>query len=115
MGRILYLRNQDGDSIVDCEIYRDQNEVSNGHFIELSCTVDIEFYSLLLLNFNSRGKQREVMDDFSQIQELRGWLWEVFLDNNNDGTEEQENAVIEELRDYFKEIADKYELAVVED
>lgn len=114
MGRILFLRNRKNESIVDCDVHRTENEVSNGRYVELSCTVDIKSYSDFLLGLN-KEKRKEAIKDFDEIQELRGWLWEKFLYPDNDGTEEQERAVIEELRGYFGEIADKYRLAVVED
>lgn len=114
MGRILFLRNQDNESIVDCSIYRDKNEIHGNWYVELNCTVDIKSYSKLLLGLNEE-KQTEAIADFDEIQELRGWLWEKFLFPNNNGTEEQLHATIEEVRTHFADIAAKYGLGVVED
>jgi hypothetical protein len=107
---ILFLRDQNNNSIVDLECY-----VSNedGHrFVELHVTVDIMYYSVLLLGNLHRKEQ--VIADFSEIQELRGWLWEkYFMGSTNDP--DKYDDVIAELRKILKTVGEKYELGYVED
>ena len=65
--RTLYLRNPNGDTLVDIEV---------GDF-DIHAVVCIKPYSQLLLLHQVRC--REVIDLFDQLQEIRGWYWERFL------------------------------------
>jgi len=107
---ILYLRNIRNDSIVDIECYVETEDGSS--FVELHSLVDIKHYSVFLL-MNPK-KQIEIIRDFSDIQELRGWLWETyFLGGKNDP--EKYNDIIARLRKVLQEVAEKYDLSYVED
>lgn len=108
---ILFLRNQDNNTIVDLECYVDRGD-NDYRFVELSVTVDIMYYSLFLLE--NLDKKEEIISTFSDIQELRSWLWEVyFMGGDNDP--DKYDDVIKELRKMLKRVAEKFDLAYVED
>jgi hypothetical protein len=104
---ILFLRNKKNDTILDVECF-----VEEGH-VELHSTVCIEPYSELLLA-QPEEKQVETMIDFGKLQELRGWLWEMYF-GGRQNTADQYDEILKILRTYLKEVADKYDIAYVED
>lgn len=75
-----YLRNNDNDTVVDIETTKD----------DLDCVVSIKYFAKLLDQFDmrdnkfnnamsdfiGRGLKEQVVDDFSQIQEIRSWYFE---------------------------------------
>lgn len=106
----LFLRDKKNNTIVDLDCYIDTGD-NNNKFIELQVVVDIQWYSKLLLD-NLKRKE-EIIDIFSYIQELRGWLLEVYFKDNNDP--DKYDDVMNELKGLFKEVAEKYDLLYVED
>mgnify|MGYP006303855865 CR=1 FL=1 len=108
---ILFLRDRDNNTIVDLDCYIDTGE-NNYRFIELQVLVDIRYYSKLLLdNLDSRD---EIISVFSDMQELRGWLWErYFMGGDNDP--EKHGDVMRYLKTLFKAVAERYDLRYVED
>ena len=110
---VLFLRDERNNSIVDLECYVKTGENDPKYkYVELSVTVDIQWYSLLLLQ--NLDRKIEIISDFSEIQELRGWLWEnYFMGGNNDP--EKYGDVIAELRKMLLVVAKKYDLGYVED
>ncbi len=106
----LFLRNNKNQSIVDLEIWVKTED--NHSFIELQSAVIIETYSKFLLK--NLDRKIEIIEDFSNLEELRGWLWEsYFMGGNNDPKKYPEVLLI--LRTLFKEIAEKYDLTYIED
>jgi len=103
---VLFIRNKDNDTILDLEVY-----ASKG-YVELKSVIDVENYSIFLLE--NLNKSKEIIEDFQELSELRGWLWEVyFMAERN--TSDKYNDVLEILRVRIKEIAKKYDLYYVED
>lgn len=100
---VLFLRSQTNYTIVDCEIFPKDN------YTELRCIIDIREYSnFLLKNIKNANK---IVEDFDQIQELRGWLWEGR--GSNKDTEYMD--IVAEVRQFLMSIAKKYDLYYVED
>jgi len=95
-------------SIVDIEVYKKDN------YIEISSVVCIEPYSELLIKLYSDDpiKASELIETFSDLQELRGWLWEVyFMDNKN--TIDKYDDVVEDINNRLKEVASKFDLFLI--
>lgn len=107
---ILFLRNQKNETIVDLEVYVKTED--DNKFIEVSSSIIIDTYSQFLLDNINRAKV--IIKDFSNISELRGWLWEVYF-NGGDNNPDKYDDVLKTLRSYFNKIADKYNLIYVED
>lgn len=107
---ILFLRNDKRVSIVDIECFVKTEDERK--FVEISSCVIIKPYSEFLLK--NLDKKDEIINDFSEIDELRGWLWESYFMGGDNDPKEYGN-VIEILRKRLKEIAEKYDLAYVED
>ena len=107
---ILFLRNNKNQSIVDLEVWvKTENDYK---FVEISSVVIIETYSKFLLK--NLDRKTEIIEDFSNISELRGWLWEkYFCGGDNDPKKYPE--VLLELKRLFETIAEKYDLNYVED
>ncbi len=107
-----YLRTKGGKTILDVECWIKREESNS--FVELSSVVDIKNYSILLLENTDQKKQVQIIADFDQLSELRGWLWEVFFMVKKN-TEKEFDGVKTELKAILKKVADKYGLFVVED
>lgn len=90
---------------MDCEIYPKEG------YTELHCFIDIEEYSKLLLSAKPEMKV-DIVNDFSFLQELRGWLWEARGSNTAD---EYMNIVADVRNTFLKPLADKYGMRYVED
>lgn len=100
----LFLRNDRNETIVDIEL----NEGENG--LDLRSVVIIETYSeLLLKNLNISD---EVISDFSELSELRGWFWEVFMEMSDKPTFIDAR---KQVKTILTTIAKKYNLAYIED
>ena len=107
---ILFLRSQKNRTIVDIECFVKTEE--GRKFIELHATVIIDEYSKFLLD--NLDKKDEIISDFHDMSELRGWLWENFF-MGDDNDPEKYDEVIKELRTMLKDYATKYNLYYVED
>jgi len=95
-------------TIVDIEVYKKDN------YIEIDSVVCIEPYSDLLLRTYSddKNKATELIETFDELQELRGWLWEVyFMDNKN--TIDKYDDVIDDIENRLKDVASKFELFLI--
>ena len=106
---VLFIRNNHDNSIVDLEIYEAGNDNS---YIELYPEILIGTYSKFLLENIDRSE--EIIRDFDEINELRGWLWEYYF-MGRQNTAKEFNIVLELVRNKLKEIANKYNLYYVED
>jgi hypothetical protein len=99
----LYLRDSDRNTILDVEF----NKNKDG-YLDLRSVVVIKSYSKLLLDNLDRSD--EVVEDFSFLSELRGWLWETV--EFKDASYEH---VLEELKKIFVTFGDKYGLVFIID
>jgi hypothetical protein len=107
---ILYLRNKNNRTIVDIEIFVKRDEKQK--FVELRSVVVIDTYSEFLLN--NLDKSDEVIDVFSRISKLRGFMWEdYFMDRDN--TPDELKNVVRMVGDFLKDVATKYGLYYVTD
>lgn len=106
----LFIRDNQNRSIVDLEIYvKKDNDKS---YVELSSDIILTPYSEFLLA--NLDRKDEIVDAFSTISELRGWLWEsYFVDEENTGDKYDE--VVNVVKTFLKEIATGFELYYVED
>ena len=63
-------------TILDCEYFIKREEGMK--FLEIHSSVIVDTYSEFLLNSNPE-KQMEIVEDFTELSELRGWLWESYF------------------------------------
>jgi len=106
----LFLRTKTNKTIVDIELWVKKEDEHS--FVELSSSIDIQNYSIFLLN--NLDKKLDIINDFELLSELRGWLWEnYFMTKKN--TPEEYNNVLKELKTILEEIGDKYGLHLVTD
>jgi len=107
---ILFLRSQKNRTIVDIECFVKTEE--GRKFIELHASVMIREYSKFLIE--NLDRKDEIIRDFDELSELRGWLWEsYFLGGDNDPNEY--STVIQIVRGKLQDVANKYNLYYVED
>lgn len=105
-----YLRNQNNQSILDLELYVKKEE--GRQFVELSSSVIIKPYSKLLLDNPTR--QDEIIEAFSELSEMRGWLWEsYFMGGNNDP--EKYKDVRKVVSEWLQKVAKEFDLYYVTD
>ena len=113
---ILFLRNNKGENLLDLNVWikSDSEGINEYKYIELNSSIHIPSYSKLLLN--NAKKQAKIIEDFDNLSELRGWLWERhFMVGRNEGTQEQLTEVIGKLRKTLKKVAKDYKLELIED
>lgn len=100
----LFLRNDKNQSVVDIEINFSKDKQ------DLHSVVVIEHYSKLLLDNLDRSE--EVIKDFAEIDELRGWFWEVYMEMTNEPSQKD---CVEKVKGFLMTLADKYKLSYVVD
>lgn len=108
---VLYLRNKRNKDIVEIELNVKTDEGTK--FVECSCAIDITGYSKLLLSTPEQN-QKILIQEFDDLSEIRGWMWERYFAVKKN-TESEYDGVLSDVRDWLKKLADKYELNVVED
>lgn len=109
---ILFLRNEQNQTILDLDVWI-KTEESNS-FVEISSSIDISNYSKMLIKNTDKIIQNQMIKDFYELSELRGWLWEIFfMGRKNDPNEF--NLVVKELKTILKTVAERYDLFLVED
>ena len=106
---IWYLRNQKNKTVFEVEVWT--NQIDNWRFVEVSPSVNIQNYSILLLESTH---QINMIWDFYKLSELRGWLWEEFFVGKKNDVKYYDE-VIEELRIKLEWIAGKYNLLLIQD
>jgi hypothetical protein len=107
---ILFLRNKNNRTIAEAEVYIKTED--GNKFVELHASVDIKYYTEFLLK--NLDKAREIAENFNDISELRGWLWETYFAGGDNDVNEYKN-VVKVLGEYFSSIAKKYDLYYTED
>ncbi len=91
-----FLRNQDNRTLIECEVYdRD-----------LSAAVDLEEYSLYLLNKIKKSEREDFIYDMNYLNDIRGRWWE-----DDPGVQTPEEFVTEE----YTRVAKKWNLYYVTD
>jgi tRNA C32,U32 (ribose-2'-O)-methylase TrmJ len=103
----LFLRNEKNETILDLEVWVKTEDSYS--FVELSSSVDIKNYSLMLIKNTDKEKQIEMISDFDELSELRGWLWEVFFMVKKNEPKEYDS-VVQELKVILKKVADNISL-----
>ena len=106
----LFLRDEKGGTVIDCEYWI---KTEDGYrFLEISSTIDVIPYSMLLLR--NIDRKEEVIGHIHELSELRGWLCErYFMDRQNNPDEY--DIVLKELRRMFSHVAQELDLNFVED
>jgi|TARA_R110000851_G_scaffold56073_3_gene131198 hypothetical protein len=109
----IFIRDKKNNSILSLDVGVQARE-DKSKFVELSSVVDVEYYSRFLLN--NLDIKNEIISDFQELSELRGWLWEsYFMTGKNIGSEEQYSDVLSKLKEMVKEVVTKYCLYYTED
>jgi hypothetical protein len=106
----IYIRDNQKRSIVDLELY--VKKEGDKSYIELNSEIILTPYSEFLLA--NLDQKEEIIEAFSTISELRGWLWETFfMGEKNDPTKFDE--VVAVVKVFIKDIAADFNLYYVED
>ena len=109
----LFIRDNKNNSILELDVGIQSRE-DKSKFVELSSQVIVEYYSKFLLE--NQNQSEEIITDFEELSELRGWLWEsYFMTGKNIGSEEQYADVLSKLKETIKDTATKYNLYYTED
>ena len=106
---ILFIRDKKNNTILDLDVYVS----SESGLIDISATVVIEHYSRFLLS-SPEDRREEIISDFDELQEIRGWLHESYFLNRKN-CEKEYDRLLEVLRKMIKEFAHKHGLGYVED
>ena len=104
----IFLRDQKNNTILDVDIW-----VDDYSHVEVSSVVIIKEYSNFLLNL-PKEKQKKAIDDFDNLSELKGWLWEVYFTTGKNTPEHIDN-VKKEIKKKIKKVSEKYNLLLIED
>lgn len=94
----LFLRNKRNQTVLDLELWEQQG------MVDLSSVVVIDTYSEFLLENLERSA--EVVADFKELSELRGWLFERFAYEKRRNFDE----VLAALKSILTTVAKKYGL-----
>ncbi len=100
----LFLRNDENQSVVDIEI---NFKISSQ---DLHSSVSIEHYSKVLLDNLNRSD--EVIRDFTEIDELRSWFWEDYMEFADKPSQKE---CVEHVEKKLILLANKYNLFYVTD
>lgn len=108
---IFYIRNKENKTIIEIVLFKKKED--GREFVEISSGINIPEYSELLLN--NLNMKDYIIEDFRFLDEIRGWMWEVyFMDGNNNNIDDYDN-VKKAISKYINDIANKYNLIVVVD
>ena len=116
---ILYLRNSKNETILDVDLYikKENDDATDWQhtpksFIEISSVVPIEVYSRFLLD--NLDKKDEIIETFSALDELRGWLWETYFMGMKNDVKEYDN-VVKEVTQMLISVAKNFNLNFITD
>jgi len=93
-----FIRDHRNKSIVDIDVFTDENGE-----VDLSCTVLIEPYSKFLTE--NLENDLQIINDFQSVQDIRGWLWEVYKPANDNVTKEDVSARVKRI---LTQLSDAY-------
>ena len=116
-----YIRDKRNRDIVDLEFWvKTDYELTPPHrYLEISTYIDAKNYGKLLLDRSERFSRKyleNLMNDMSEIQELRGWMWEnYFSSKQNTGSDEDQRKINDYIFTLLKEVCNKYDLYLVTD
>jgi len=99
----LFLRDRQNRTLVDIELMKN---------LDISVSIDIEEYSRLLLEQPGKLEQHKLIKAFSFIDELRGWLWEVFYTTQRNKDFDTMKAQITKI---IADIGMEFNLKLIED
>jgi len=108
----IFLRTDKNQTILDLDVWVKTEDANS--FVEISSNIDIFNYSYFLLKEHDKKKQMQIIHDFDRLSELRGWLWEIYFQGRQNREEEYES-IVEELKHFLYEIANKYDLCLIID
>jgi hypothetical protein len=115
---ILFLRDKNNENLYEVEI----NKSKDKRIIDVHGSVNVEEVLWYVVEKTRNGENAlivEFIKDFSFLDEIRGWYWEVYNNNrffhNEEEVEKEYDDVVREIRKKLKAIAPKYSLSVVED
>jgi len=108
----LFLRTKNNHTILDLDVWVKTED--DHSFVEISSSVDIKNYSILLIAEKEKFKQIQMINDFDELSELRGWLWEVYFSSKVNKPEYYDD-VVGKVKKMLVIIANRYELYLVED
>lgn len=91
-----FLREQNNRTIIECEVYDS----------DLSASVDLEEYSLYLINKITKSQREDFIYDLNYLNDIRGRWWE-----DDPGVQTPEEFVAEQ----FLRVAKKWDLVYVTD
>lgn len=108
----LFIRDKENKTIVDCEIWNKKE----GDYIytDISTSIDIETYSKLLLNTTGRLIKLDIIETFWYSQELREWLWHGYYSSGSNNGEDLDD-IKNEVKKFFTEVCNRFDLEYVED
>jgi len=100
----LQIRNNKNVTLVDIELFEKED------FVELRSVVCVKPYSeLLLITYENDGpKAMSMIRAFDELQELRGWLWEVYF-MGEDNKAEKFPQVLEEVKKILQKVCDDFD------
>ena len=105
---IFYLRTQSGENIIDTEIYSTMDTIVG---FDLHSTIYPKGYGRKIIGIhnNANNEEEEFMSDIDELNDLRGLYWELL---RYQGIREK-SEMIKIIETKYKEVADKYELKVI--
>lgn len=103
---VIYLRDRKGINYFEVEFYEEENN------IELHASVYSTNCFKLLLREKNEDYIKKFINSFEFLEELRGWYYEVYLQQNPNPTYTD---VLDTLRKIMKEYAGQLDFWVVED
>lgn len=98
---IHFLRDENNNTIIETECWVDSNDNGSERFIDITSSVDIMHYSIHLLSLVDQEQQMNFIGLISNLDSLRGWLWERhFMGRQNDP--EEIDRVQEDVKRFYQ-------------
>lgn len=104
-----YLRDNKRNTIIETECWVKREDWK---YIEVSSTVDIIQYSRFLLDNLERAGA--VMAYISELDELRGWLWEVYFMNEKNDPSKIDDVNLK-ISQFYQKVAKELNLYYITD
>lgn len=108
----LFIRDKDSKTIVDCEIWNTNED--DRIYTKISTSIDIKSYSKFLLNTTDRSIKLDIIETFSYIQELSEWLVYGYYSSGSNNGEDLDD-IKNEVKKFFTEVCNRFDLEYVED
>lgn len=107
---VIYIRNKKGDNIYEVELTENKDNTVRNIIGSINTK---EFSNFLLERCDKSSNKKgimEVIDDFNELSEIRGWYFENYIHKSKDYDD-----VLAVVKSMLKSVASKYDLAIVED